>query len=130
MQSYSLAALFGVLFVAGCNTTGSPAKVIIDGRTLKVDSFMALNPDCSSLGPTAVRVIQPPRHSTVDMRPGQDFSRFAKENIRAHCNASRAPATLVYYTPSAGYKGSDAFEVEAVFANGSTRKATYQLEAR
>lgn len=133
MRTSALIAILGTLFVTGCTTTGvntGTARVVLDGKTLKVDSFGSLNPECGSLGTTTVLVTEEPKHGKVSVQQGMDYPRFSKENIRAHCNMKRAPATLVFYTPSPGYKGSDSFKVEAVFPNGNTRNGTYQLDVR
>ncbi len=133
MRTYSFIALLGTALVAGCNTTGSTtgtARVVLNGKPLKVDSFGALNPECGSLGSTSVQVIEQPRNGKINIQQGMDYPRFNKENIRAHCNMKRAPSTLVFYVPSPGYQGSDTFQVEAVFPDGTTRIARYHLDVR
>jgi hypothetical protein len=132
MRAYGSIALLSTVLLASCNTTGSanPARVVLNGKPLKVDSFGSLNPECGSTGSTSVRVIEQPRSGRVDIRSGMDYPRFNKDNIRAHCNMKRAPSTLVFYVPTPGYKGPDTFQVEAVFPDGTTRTARYQLDVR
>ena len=131
MRLSALIAILGALFATGCTTTGTgTARVVLDGKPLKVDSFGFLTPECGSIGETAVLVTVEPKHGKVSVQQGMDYPRFSKENIRAHCNMKRAPSTLVFYIPSPGYKGPDSFKVEAVFPDGTTRNGTYQLDVR
>lgn len=133
MRTLNYIFLLGTLLVAGCNTTGSApgnTKVVLNGKPLKVDTFGSLNPECVSTGSTSIRVLEQPKNGQVQIKEAIDFPTYPKENIRFHCNAKRAPATQVFYTPSSGYKGPDTFQVEAIFPNGSTRIARYSLDVR
>ncbi|MBL0406068.1 hypothetical protein JKG68_19080 [Microvirga aerilata] len=132
MRTFSFILLLGALAVAGCNTTGSTmsTKVVLNGRTLKVDTWGSLNPECVSTGSTSIRVLEQPRNGRIEIKEAMDFSTYPKDNIRAHCNAKRTPATQVLYTPSPGYKGPDTFQVEGIFPNGSTRITRYSLDVR
>lgn len=132
MRPISLITL-GMLALAGCNTTGantSNTKVVLSGRPLKVDTYGSLNPECVSTGAVIIRVLEQPRHGQVETKKAMDFSTFPKANIRAHCNTKRTPATQVVYISSPGYIGSDTFQVEAIFPNGSTRTTRYSLDVR
>jgi hypothetical protein len=133
MRPHALIAMVGTLIVSACNTTASApgqARIVLNGQTLKVDSYGYLEPDCSSIGKTTVQVIRAPEHGSVEVKFAMDFPRFAKENIRAHCNTKRAPATQIFYTPSRGYTGPDSFQIEAIFPDGRTRTSTYRLDMR
>lgn len=133
MRISHAAALSMALLTAACTTTGTgsrPPRVVFSGTTLKVDNFGSVDPSCTSLGRTVVQVTEQPRHGKVTIREGLDYPTFHKDNIRAHCNAKRAPATQVFYTPAPGYTGPDAFRVEVVYPDGFTRSGSYRLEVR
>jgi hypothetical protein len=133
MRSYSLFALFGVLAVSGCNAPNAvspPLKFTISGKPLKVDVYYSINPDCTSLGSTTIRLIEQPKHGTVEFRETTDFPYFREGNSRAHCNTRRVPVTQVIYIPAPGYTGPDSFQTDAVFPSGSARTAQYKVEVR
>lgn len=133
MRISAFIALASTMVMLGGTTTASAQgqlRVVLNGKTLKVDSFGYLEPDCTSIGSTSVRLVSPPEHGKVQIKAGRDFPRFGRDNIRAHCNTKRAPATLIFYTPSPGYTGPDSFQVEAVFPNGTTNTGTYRLDVR
>jgi outer membrane protein assembly factor BamE (lipoprotein component of BamABCDE complex) len=68
MRTCSLFVLLGALAVSGCNTTNSvspPLKVAISGKPLKMDIYYSINPDCTSVGSTTIRLIEQPKHGRV-----------------------------------------------------------------
>jgi hypothetical protein len=133
MRTYSLLALVGTLVISGCNAANSvspPLKVTISGKPLKVDVYSSINPDCTSRGSTTIRLIERPKHGTVEFREATDFTDYKQGDNRAHCSTRRVPVTQVIYTPAPGYTGPDSFQTDAVFPSGATRTVQYKVEVR
>jgi hypothetical protein len=133
MRAYQSVALLGGLFLAGCNTlpvSNVGPKFALAGKPLKVDTQYSLNPDCTSIGTTTIRTIEPPRHGTVEVREASDFPFFKPENTRSQCNSRRVPVSQIIYTPAPGYSGPDSFRMEVIYPSGGGRDISYKIEVR
>ncbi len=96
-------------------------------RPLQVDFLYAINPDCSSVGVAAVRVIEEPGHGKLTIGKGTGFTGFPQENPRQVCNHRRSGGMVMHYQPEAGYLGSDSLTVEVVYGDGSSGKRRYAI---
>ncbi len=70
----------------------------------------SINPDCTSLGPTAYRVLSKPEHGDVTFENTSGYSFFPSGN-REHCNTEKLPGLAVTYQSKPDYVGEDRFEV-------------------
>jgi hypothetical protein len=130
----ALACGFGV---SGCQTTGGVGpgafnfvRAVPAGQTLKLDHFANLNPDCSSAGDIAVRVLQDPANGKIAIKQAADFSTYPPFNPRSHCNDRRTPGVSVFYTPNQNYLGPDSVIFDIIFANGLERSDTFHLSVK
>lgn len=105
-------------------------KVASAGRTLKVASMSVIDQACQSVGPLTISLIEQPRSGRVEVEQGRDYPNFSALNTRSRCNARKAPATIVLYTPPLGYSGEDAFAIEFVGPYGNVGRARYHIEVR
>ncbi|SCY28016.1 hypothetical protein [Microvirga guangxiensis] len=133
MRVYALTALLCTLAVSGCNTTASvspPLKVTTAGKPLTVDSYYSINPDCSSVGKTVVRLVEAPKNGRLETKEATDFPSFRESNSRHHCNRQRVPVVQAIYIPSPGYLGQDSFKMDVIYPSGTARTYNYKLEVR
>ena len=97
------------------------------GARLRVAFETALNPDCSPLGETVVRIVTPPAHGTVTVESGKGFTAYASTNQRYHCNEKSTPGKFIYYKSSPVYAGSDTLTYQAIYPNGTSQQDVVNL---
>ena len=95
-----------------------------------MDWHQSLNPDCTGRGYPEVRLEGGPSHGSVSLSRGKDYSGFPQSNPISKCNVEARPSTQIWYTPAAGYLGTDAFEVLVIYPSGNTRKIYYNISVR
>jgi hypothetical protein len=94
---------------------------------LRVAFQSALNPDCSSLGETVVRIVTPPAHGTVAVESGNGFTAYASTNQRYHCNEKPTPGKFIYYKSNHGYMGSDTLTYQTIYPDGALQQDVVNL---
>jgi transglutaminase-like putative cysteine protease len=99
-------------------------------KKLRLEFLYSIQPDCSSVGPTTVRIFEQPQHGTLAIEDGQGFTNFPKDNQRYECNTRRSDGTLVFYQPGPGYTGADSLTLDIIFPSGSTAKWHYSIEVK
>lgn len=73
--------------------------------------FMSsVNPDCTSLGTTAYRILSKPQHGDITFENGTGFVTFPSGN-REHCNSEKVAGLVVSYQSNPDYVGEDRFSV-------------------
>jgi hypothetical protein len=96
----------------------------------RLDFLFDLAPDCSSAGKPVVRVLEQPQHGTLAIENGQAFTDFAQDDRRAACNARQSDGTLVFYQPSADYRGADSITLAVTSAVLGTLKRHYAIDVK
>ena len=96
----------------------------------RLDFLFDLAPDCSSAGKPVVRVLEQPQHGTLAIENGQAFTDFAPDDRRAACNAHQSDGTLVFYQPSADYRGADSITLAVTSSVLGTLKRHYAIEVK
>ena len=126
LRSAVSAILF--LFLAGCVTTSggsgdirylSWSKTTIPGKTIWISFHYEVNPDCTLLAIPTVQVLAGPQHGTTSIRSENIFPDFESSNIRHKCNSTKVGGINVYYTPSAGFRGSDQVTLRSTYKSGN-----------
>jgi Domain of Unknown Function with PDB structure (DUF3857)/Transglutaminase-like superfamily len=102
-------------------------RTAVVDQPLRVDFLYSINPDCSSVGVTAVRTLEEPKHGKLTVGKGAGFTSFPKDNPREACNRRRSEGMLMYYRPEAGYLGPDFLTVDVIYGNGASRKRHYVI---
>lgn len=97
------------------------------GTRLRVAFEYALNPDCSSLGETVVRIVTPPVHGTAAVESGKGFTAYASTNQRYRCNEKPTPGKFIYYKSNHGYTGSDTLTYQTIYPNGTLQQDIVNL---
>jgi hypothetical protein len=96
----------------------------------RLDFFYDVAPDCSSAGKPVVRVLEQPRHGTLSIENGEAFTDFPQDDQRAACNAHQSDGTLVFYQPSADYRGADSMTLSVTVSVAGTLKRHYAIDVK
>jgi hypothetical protein len=105
-------------------------KVVERGRSIKLDSFGAFNPDCTQIGRTVINLTSAPQGGQVETGYGPDFPRYNYSNARFQCSKHKLPEAQLFYKASTTFTGTDTFNVEVVFGDGSARQLKYTVYVR
>jgi hypothetical protein len=105
-------------------------RVVASDQNVRLDFLYSLNPDCSSMGFTTVRILKQPQHGTIAVGNGTGFTNFPKDNQRYECNKLRSNGAVIAYDPESGYVGVDSISIEAIYASGSSQKRSYAIEVK
>ena len=95
------------------------SRAVASGQKLRLDFLYSLNPDCTSMGFATVRIIEQPKHGRITAANGAGFSTFPHNNLRYECNKRRSDGVIVTYKPDPGFTGTDAVNIDAIFASGT-----------
>ncbi|MBB3234309.1 hypothetical protein [Phyllobacterium endophyticum] len=87
-----------------------PAKA--GHKTGLLNNYM-VNPDCSSGRTPDFKVVTAPANGTVDLWRGTVSPSFRPGHPQEKCNARKIAAVGAYYTPRAGFVGSDTVVVSS-----------------
>jgi hypothetical protein len=95
---------------------------------VRLDFLYFLEPDCSSAGPTTVRIVESARHGTLAIEHGEGS--FPRDNQRYECNTRRSDGTLVFYEPQSDYTGSDSITLYVIYPLGTAQTRHYSIEVK
>jgi hypothetical protein len=105
-------------------------RYVPSGKSRTLWFVYAANPDCSSQGLIEIRTTKEPAHGTVEVVPGEGFVSFESESMRARCGLKKLRGLSVNYKSSAGYVGSDEFDVMALYPNGFALEVHFNMSVR
>jgi hypothetical protein len=105
-------------------------RVATAEQKLQLDFIHYIFPDCKSVGPVTVRVLEQPQHGVLSIEYGQAFTDFPADDKRAACNARESKGTLVFYQPNADYRGADSITVSALSESGHALTRHYSIEVK
>jgi hypothetical protein len=105
-------------------------RVATAEQKLQLDFIHYIFPDCKSVGPVTVRVLEQPQHGVLSIEYGQAFTDFPADDKRAACNARESKGTLVFYQPNADYRGADSITVSALSESGHALTRHYAIEVK
>ena len=104
------------------------ARNLLSGQSQQLGNFFSLNPDCSLMGPTTVRVLQQPQHGKVSVIQSDVYPAFPSTNQRYACNLKPVRGEVVIYTSEPGYVGADNAVVEAYFPSANMQTVRYLIQ--
>ena len=96
----------------------------------RLDFLYDLQPDCSSAGKLEVRILEQPRHGTLSIENGRALTDFPQDDRRAACNARQSDGTLVFYQPSADYRGADSITLSVTLPAAGDLKRHYAIDVK
>jgi hypothetical protein len=110
---------------AGAQTA---SRTVAAGGVLKVGHFANVNPDCSPVGVTVVRLSAPPKHGVVRTASTMGFAHFA--GTFEICNSRRVAGVSVEYRPDRGFTGSDSFSLDVIYPGGLEQVGSYDVTVK
>jgi hypothetical protein len=94
-------------------------RVISAGREAVVWDYASWNSStCAPNPPPQVVLHSQPQHGTVTIRPGMSTIRLVREGKSKACLGVTIPGTVVAYTPSPTFRGTDGFDYTITSVNG------------
>jgi hypothetical protein len=105
-------------------------RAVAADQKLRLDFFLSINPDCSSMGFSTVRIVEPPKNGNLTIENGTGFTNFPQGNVRYECNKRRSDGVLLQYEPNAGYTGTDSLTVDVVFPSGNSSRRHYSIAVK
>jgi hypothetical protein len=91
----------------GSEAAVSRTVAVAAGAKLKLQFFVAINPDCTVIPSTTPRSIKEPARGRLTIQTGDDFAYFPPTNPRSACNSKRVRGHLVEYQAPVGFKGTE-----------------------
>jgi hypothetical protein len=118
-------------------TAGAPVKSntrmtrsAASGVRFRLSFETSLNPDCSAMGKTTVRVLTKPLHGTATIDETKDFTSYEAANQRYHCNERKTAGTAIYYQSERGYTGSDVISYEIISPTGVRHQNDFDIAVK
>ena len=94
-------------------------RVIAPGQEAVIRNYSSWNSStCAPNPPPQVMLRSQPQHGTVTIRPGMSTIRLIREGKTKACLGVTIPGTVVAYTPSPGFRGTDEFDYSITSTNG------------
>jgi hypothetical protein len=98
------------------------SRAALSGVKLRLAFETSLNPDCSVIGETVIRLVKNPSHGTATIEDSKDFTAFEAANQRYRCNEQKVRGTAVYYKSVSGYAGPDFASYQIIYPSGIQRQ--------
>ncbi len=105
-------------------------RAVAADQKLRLDFLYSINPDCSSIGFSTVRIIEPPKNGRLTVENGSGFTNFPQGNLRYDCNKRRSDGVVLQYEPNPGFVGTDSLTVDVVFPSGSLSQRHYSIAVK
>jgi hypothetical protein len=105
-------------------------RTVAADQKLRLDFLYSINPDCTSIGFTTVRVLEQPKHGKIAIENDAGLTNFQASNPRAECNKRRSDGVAVIYEPEPGYTGTDSISLDAISPSGVLSKRHYAIDVR
>ena len=90
------------------------------GQTVALNSYYAVNVDCSTAGKVTISMIHDPQFGKLEIKDVDGHPKFLSQNPRSICNISLVPGTRVLYHANPGFKGKDRVSYNVTFPRGHT----------
>ena len=102
-------------------------RAVTSGLEHEMGLWVSLNPDCSSRGDVAIRIITPPGHGTMTVGKGSGFPSYPEDNVRRFCNIRTTPGTVVKYRSEAGFSGRDSAIAKVLWPDGTLVSVEFRI---
>jgi hypothetical protein len=106
------------------------SRVATPEQKLQLDFFHLIQLDCSSVGRSIVKIIEPPQHGTLSIENGKAFTDFPQTDLRYGCNSRQSDGTLAFYQPNADYHGADSVTLSVTLPLGAARTRHYSIDVK
>jgi hypothetical protein len=113
---------------ADAQVYGRYDKAMVAGGTLKLAHYASINADCTSRGPTKIRIVSGPSSGTIRMAQRVDYGHFGGDFQQ--CSAVKVAGESVSYTPQRGFTGTDSVQLDVFYASGFERIETITINVK
>jgi hypothetical protein len=97
-------------------------------KDLRVVAYADFGRDCRAFPPPKVTLRTQPVHGVVAIRPGKSTIKFIRPDA-PDCINKEYDGTAIWYTPAAGFHGTETFEVQVAYRD-SVSNDTQVIEVR
>jgi hypothetical protein len=108
----------------------SSIRGALSGQRQWLQSFYAIDAECTSLGLPTLRVAKAPRHGRVSIEQSVALADVDKGDARSACNGKSVPATVIFYTSDPGFVGDDHAEFERIGVRGAYAYQVFTIKVR
>jgi hypothetical protein len=128
--------LAAAAYLAGCVSAAnyggyrSGSRAVLAGDTIRLNSFMDLNDDCTSKRLPTIKVLREPVHGRVSTAISTGFPGYPPHDIRSACNGRRVPAIAVLYRAGKSSGLNDEVVFETVWISTSLWHSSYTISIR
>jgi hypothetical protein len=105
-------------------------RYAIGGKTSTLGSYYSLKLDCSASAWMEVKLVKVPENGEAKLVEEMTQIQYAFPNARVKCNGKSTKAKILEYTPTKGYVGNDAIEVETINDSGQRITYTYNITVK
>ncbi|KAB1073132.1 hypothetical protein [Methylobacterium planeticum] len=105
-------------------------RVVPKGEARMIGFFASLFPDCSTQGPTVVRVLAAPKHGRVDFAAADSFPRYGAGSPLVACNTKRVPGLKMVYEAEEGFEGIDTYRIFVINPDGTGFESEVKVSVR
>ncbi|ABC93863.1 hypothetical conserved protein (plasmid) [Rhizobium etli CFN 42] len=85
----------------------STSATVISGSRTVIYQSSFVHPDCTTAALPRLKVLDGGKHGKIQIVHEKVFPNFARSSPRYKCNGRKVDGAVVYYTPGAGFTGSD-----------------------
>jgi hypothetical protein len=106
------------------------SKAALPGQEIRIWAAQMLEPDCTAHGTMKAEILEPPRHGLARLSDEPFFGFFPPNNVRALCDAKKAPGEQAFYTAAADFHGHDKLVMQNSTSEGRIRKIVVDIDVR
>ena len=128
IRSGAIVAAMGLSVGAHAQVYSGYNKAMVAGGTLQLAHYASINADCTSRGPTTVRIVSGPSSGTIRMARNVGYGHFGGDYQQ--CSAVRVMGESVFYTPQRGFTGTDSVQLDVFYASGLERIETITIAVK
>ena len=121
VAGFAIALIHPTLGFAQASAPSTHNSVVLAETWTTVYWAVALNPDCTLVGPTTIRFRKMAQHGTAEIVQEGGFAAFPPGNPRSACNSHQVTLTKIYYTSSPDFTGQDSIDMEIFSPNGISK---------
>lgn len=131
MKSFAILLIAFALLVAPVRAANAPdhtiARTTDAGREVRISTYVQFSGQCTSTGDPRIEVKGKPAHGSVTLR---STSIVVTRSSSGDCLGYTLPGLAVWYTPEAGFQGSDRFDYDVYYTKSSVHEAaTVEVQA-
>jgi hypothetical protein len=105
-------------------------RYAIGGKKSIFGYYYSLKMDCAPAAWMEVKLIKSPENGEAKLVEMMTQANYTSPNPRTKCNGKSTKSKALEYTPTKGYVGNDAIEVEMISDSGQRITYTYNITVK